>query len=123
MSKSTVLMPRRILRSPLVSPMAKVLYLTLRSYAIEADHCSPKMSDLCCVTGCTAKPINKAIDELVDHKLIERKQVGLGKPNRYTILDITPDLKKKFPLISDGWTPEQKEVFGHFINGRKILNS
>jgi len=88
MGENILFMPSHILRNPSISPIGKVVYMVLRSYTVETDYCSPKICELCAVVGATAKPINRAIDELIDHKLVKRKQIGLGKPNCYTLLPI-----------------------------------
>lgn len=88
--------PRYIMRDPLLTCAAKVLYSLLLSYAWQDGECWPGQDRLAHDVGCSVDTINRVLTELKAHKLITWSRPGQGKPNIYHIRRLT-----------DGYLPKQ----------------
>jgi len=68
--------PNVVLRNPLLSSNAKVLYCLLLSHAWHDNECFPGQDRLAGYMGCTRKHVNTILQELRRHKLIDWKRTG-----------------------------------------------
>jgi hypothetical protein len=81
------MIPNWLLCRKEVSPGAKLTYARLTQYAGKHGRCFPKQRTLAGELGVTERTARSYLHELVSLKLIEIKQLGLQKPNRYFFLD------------------------------------
>lgn len=90
MVKGFTASPNHVMRDPLLSPMARLLYHTILSFAWGKEQAFPGQETLCGIMGCSDETIRKYLIELRTARLITWKQRGLGKTNLYTVLDLNP---------------------------------
>ena len=77
--------PNAILRSPKISPGAKLTYTLLLSYAWHDDFCFPGQDRLAEDMGIARQTANRHVKELADKGFINIKRQGLNKPNLYEV--------------------------------------
>jgi hypothetical protein len=80
--------PTKILRNASVTVGARLTYGLLLSYAWQEDFCFPAQEQLAKDLGMTDRNVRRFLVELKEKGLIDWKQLGLNKPNRYYILEI-----------------------------------
>lgn len=85
--------PGVVLRDYRLSPMSRLLYSILLSYAWGKDICWPGQAGLAANVGCDRRTVIRAVNELRTAKLISIERVGLGRCNRYHIRRITDRYK------------------------------
>ena len=83
-------LPRFVLQDKKLSFGARLTYAVLLSYAWQEDSCFPGQERMAKDLGTTDRSVRTFLAELKDHKYIDWKQQGLGKPNIYYILDYKP---------------------------------
>lgn len=66
--------------------MAKIVYARLGQFAGKNGFAHPRQPTLAKAIGCPLRNLQRYIDELKHHKLIESVQQGQGKPNLYYFL-------------------------------------
>jgi hypothetical protein len=86
--KGFVQIPKAILLHTQLSYGAKVAYGILLSYAWQEDFCFPAQHALADDLGCSVRQAQRLLEELKANQLIDWKQIGLNKPNVYSILAI-----------------------------------
>jgi len=80
-----------IMRDATISPVARLVYFLIRSYAHAKNHCFPGQERLAEDTGRSVRHIRSALQELKQCGLIDWKQRGLGQTNLYVIKRIDFD--------------------------------
>ena len=80
--------PNAVIKCPDVSPLARLLYVILRSYAWQEATCFPGRERLAADLGVNEKTLRLKVRELEDHRLIHQERLGRGFTNRYTLLPI-----------------------------------
>lgn len=78
--------PNWLLSREEVSANAKLIFARLAQYAGEGGQAFPFQKTLCKEVGLPDSTTRRALTELVNFKLIESCQQGLGKPNSYFFL-------------------------------------
>ena len=68
--------PNVILRNPLLSANAKVIYCLLLSHAWQDNECFPGQDTLGEYMGCTSRQVRTILQELKRQKLIDWKRTG-----------------------------------------------
>jgi hypothetical protein len=81
--------PSLIIRDPLLTCAARVLYALLLSYAWQEKECWPGQDRLSKEMGCSPDTLYRTLVELKERKLITWKRPGQGKPNIYHIRRLT----------------------------------
>lgn len=77
--------PNAILRSPDLTPAAKMTYAMLLSYAWQNDFCFPGQERLANDIGVSDRSVRTYLKELEEKGLLSIRQQGQGKPNLYTL--------------------------------------
>lgn len=83
-------LPRYVLRDNRLSFGARLTYAVLLSYAWQDDSCFPGQERMAKDLGTSDRSVRTFLNELKEHRYIDWKQQGLGKPNIYYILDYQP---------------------------------
>src|SRR3989344_7756030 len=86
--KGFVQIPRVVLMHPKLSYGAKVAYGVLLGYAWQDDFCYPAQESIAKDLNCSTRQVRRLLTELKDHGLVSWKQMGLTKPNIYTLLPL-----------------------------------
>ena len=81
--------PSIVMRDPLLTCTARVLYGLLLSYAWQEKECWPGQDLLAGELGCSSDTVGRTLKELKSRKLITWKRPGQGKPNVYHIRRLT----------------------------------
>jgi hypothetical protein len=82
--------PNRVLENNILSLGARMTYGMLLKYAWQKDFCFPAQQQLASDLGITDRSVRSYLKELRDARLVDWKQMGLNRPNRYFILKL-PD--------------------------------
>lgn len=93
-------MPNWLLSRPEISTNAKVVYARLAQYAGKDGEAFPLMQTLADEVGMQLKTVQRALDELKEHRLIESEQRGFGQSNIYFFLR-HPWMKSECPTRKD----------------------
>lgn len=72
--------------APVVSSNAKLIYARLCRYAGEKGVAYPRLDQLAGEVGMATSTMRRALDELVEHGMLETVRRGLGLPNDYFFL-------------------------------------
>jgi hypothetical protein len=87
-------MPHYVLSHPDLSPGDRELYAHLDTFWRDKDECWPKQETLAGKMGVSVCTVHRRAKKLAGAKLIEIKQQGLNRPNRYERLPPPrPDLR------------------------------
>jgi len=88
--------PNLVLKDPLLTCTARVLYILLLAYAWQDKECWPGHERLAKDLGCSEATIIRTLAELKTHKLVTWTRPGQGRVNIYHIRRLT-----------DGYIPKQ----------------
>lgn len=99
--------PNAILRSPDLTPAAKMTYAMLLSYAWQNDYCFPGQERLANNIGVSDRSVRTYLKELEEKGLLTIRQQGQGKPNLYTL-----DLQAKLLITGNASKPDRKNLPG-----------
>ncbi len=77
--------PNYVLKSPRISPGAKLTYAMLLSYAWGNDYCFPGQETLAKDTGSGVRSVRRYVKELEKEKFLTIKKLGLGRVNLYEL--------------------------------------
>lgn len=97
--------PNAILRSPDLTPAAKMTYAMLLSYAWQNDYCFPGQERLAGDIGVSDRSVRTYLKELEEKGLLSIRQQGQGKPNLYTL-----DLQAKLLITGKTAKPDRKNL-------------
>ena len=86
--KGFVQIPKVVLLSKKISYGAKVAYGILLGYAWQDDFCFPAQKSLADDLGCSVRQAQRFLEELKEGKFIAWKQMGLNRPNIYSLLSL-----------------------------------
>jgi DNA-binding transcriptional ArsR family regulator len=95
--------PNAILRSPDLTPAAKMTYAMLLSYAWQNDFCFPGQERLANDIGVSDRSVRTYLKELEEKGLLSIRQQGQGKPNLYTL-----DLQAKLLITGKSGKSDRK---------------
>lgn len=112
-----VSMPTAILRSTRLSTYAKVVWGLLASYAWQDDACWPGQDRLCEFGGMSESTLRKAMNELVDAKLLVVTRRGLGLTNLYVLSATIDDRSGPSRNTGPEPGPTPDAVLTHTSNG------
>lgn len=91
LQKGFTQVPNVILRDASLSAGARLTYIMLSSFAWQTDECWPGQTTLGKLVGVGDRQIRKYLGELEQAALLEVTQLGLQKPNLYTLFGADPD--------------------------------
>lgn len=81
-------LPNIIIKTPIISPQAKIVYAELLSYCWEGNSAFPSHERMCSHLGVTRQTLKRYLNELKEAKLITWKQRGHTKTNCYEFLPL-----------------------------------
>jgi DNA-binding MarR family transcriptional regulator len=76
-----------VMRDPDVTMNAKAVYALLCSYIGEKPHCYPSVSDLCADLKASRSKIDRALNELTEKGIIDRRHTPPGMASNTYITD------------------------------------
>lgn len=100
-----------------ISGGAKICYARLARYAGENGYAFPKIETLAEAIGVSERQVRRYITQLEEINLIEVKQIGFGRANRYYFLE-HPSMQYKMsePYRTDVSTQKRTEAATPYIN-------
>ena len=77
--------PNAILKAEGISPGAKLVYVSLLSYAWHNEYCFPGQATMAKDIGLSVRSVSRHVKELEEARYIKIKRQGLNKPNIYEL--------------------------------------
>jgi hypothetical protein len=78
--------PEWLMTTGTVSSHAKIIYARLCRYAGDDGRCYPKLDELAGEVGLPLSTMRRALEELIEQRMLETVRRGLGLPNDYFFL-------------------------------------
>lgn len=118
-----------VLRNPLISRTARLVYGVLVSCSFQKDSCFPGQERIAAEVGVSTRVIRDALNELRGIGLISWKQTGLNLPNLYYIEEVPTKLKDEYfnfqlkltATINDKTKEDNKTVNDRLAKRRKKM--
>lgn len=87
--------PNFLLRRKDLTPGAKITYSLLLSYAWQENFCFPAQEQIAKDSGYSVRQVQRTLVELRENGLVTWKQLGLNRPNVYTLLPVFEEEEEK----------------------------